>query len=81
MKIGKRLRALRKERKETQLQVAQAVGTAMRHYQRFELDEGLPGLDLFYALADHFQVNMDYLVGRTDCRDMLPPASVQDTET
>jgi len=74
MEIGKRLRALRKERKETQLQVAQAIGTAMRHYQRFELDEGLPGLDLFCALADHFQVSMDYLAGRTDCRDMLPPA-------
>jgi len=81
MEIGERVKQLRKERKETQLQVAEAIGTSMRHYQRFELNEGLPGLELFYALADHFQVNMDYLVGRTDCRDMLPPASVQDTET
>lgn len=73
MEIGKKLRTLRKERKETQLQVAEAIGTAMRHYQRFELDEGLPGLDLFCALADHFQVNLDYLAGRTDVREMLPP--------
>ncbi len=75
MEIGKRLRYLRKERKETQLQVAESVGTAMRHYQRFELGEALPGLELFCALADHFQVNADYLLGRTDVRDMLPPSS------
>lgn len=78
MEIGKRLRELRKERKETQLQVAQAIGTGMRHYQRFELNEGLPGLDLFCALAEHFEVNMDYLVGRTDVREkLLPPEDSQ----
>lgn len=72
MQIGKRLKALRKERKETQLQAAQAIGVVMRHYQRIELDEGLPGIEVFCALADHFQVNLDYLAGRTDVRDMLP---------
>lgn len=78
MEIGKRLRALRKERKETQLQVAEAIDTATRHYQRFELGEALPGLEIFYALADHFQVNADYLLGRTDVREMLPPPSEQE---
>mgnify|MGYP002510164791 FL=1 len=73
MQIGKRLKALRKERKETQSQVAQAIGIVMRHYQRIELDEGLPGIEVFFALADHFQVNLDYLAGRTDVRNMLPP--------
>ena len=70
MKIGNRLKALRKERKETQLQVAQAVGMGDRHYQRIENDEGLPGLEIFCALADHFGVSMDYLAGRTDRRDV-----------
>uniref|UniRef100_UPI00307E9FED helix-turn-helix transcriptional regulator n=2 Tax=Eubacteriales TaxID=186802 RepID=UPI00307E9FED len=65
MKIGSRLKALRKERRETQLQVAQAVGMGDRHYQRVENDEGLPGLEIFSALADHFGVSMDYLAGRT----------------
>ena len=71
MKIGSRLRELRKERGETQLQVAQAVGMGDRHYQRIENDEGLPGLEIFGALADHFGVSMDYLAGRTDRRDVL----------
>ena len=70
MKIGSRLKALRKERRETQLQVAQAVGMGDRHYQRVENDEGLPGLEIFSALADHFGVSMDYLAGRMDRRDV-----------
>ena len=70
MKIGSRLKALRKERRETQLQVAQAAGMGDRHYQRVENDEGLPGLEIFSALADHFGVSMDYLAGRTDRRDV-----------
>ncbi len=74
MKLGKRLKKLRKEQKETQEQVAKEIGIVMRHYQRIELDEGLPGIEVFFALADHFQVNADYLLGRTDVREMLPPS-------
>ena len=70
MEIGSRLKALRKERKETQLQVAQAIGMGDRHYQRIENDEGLPGLENFCALAEHFGVSLDYLAGRTDRREV-----------
>ena len=68
MKLGKRLKELRKERKETQEQVAKAIGIVVRHYQRIELDEGLPGIEVFNDLADYFQVNLDYLAGRTSER-------------
>ena len=70
MEIGKRLKVLRKESGETQAQVAAAIGIVMRDYQRIENDEGLPGLEIFLALADHFNVSMDYLAGRTDRREV-----------
>ena len=70
MEIGKRLKVLRKESGETQAQVAAAIGIVRRHYQRIENDEGLPGLEIFLALADHFNVSMDYLAGRTDRREV-----------
>ena len=70
MEIGSRWKALRKERKETQRQVAQAIGMGDRHYQRIENDEGLPGLEIFCALAEHFGVSLDYLAGRTDRREV-----------
>ncbi len=63
-----RLRELRKERNETQVQAGQAIGVSDRQYQRFELGVNLPGFDNLCALADHFDVSLDYLVGRSDQR-------------
>ena len=68
MKYYERLKELRKERKETQTQTAEATGILTRQYQRYEYGEQKPGLDYLWALADHFDVTLDYLVGRTDRR-------------
>ena len=67
-RLPRRLRELRKEKKETQAQVAAATGMAYRQYQRFEAGEQKPGFDNFCALADHFGVSLDYLAGRSDVR-------------
>ena len=61
-----RLREIRRASGETQAQVAAAVGTATRYYQKLESGENLPGAELLIALADHFEVSLDYLMGRTD---------------
>lgn len=66
--IKDRIRELRKERRETQVQVAKAIGIAEQHYQRFEGGVNLPNLENVWKLADHFGVSIDYLVGRTDER-------------
>jgi len=63
-----RVRELRKEAKETQVQVADAIGIADRNYQRFEYGLNLPNIENAWKLADHFGVSIDYLVGRTDVR-------------
>ena len=68
MEFSERLRALRKEKKETQVQTAKAIGVTDRQYQRFEAGENLPGFENLCALADHFGVSLDYLAGRTDRR-------------
>ena len=68
MKLQERLRALRKEKKETQVQVAAAIGVTDRQYQRFESGVNLPGFEILGALADPVGVSLDYLAGRTDQR-------------
>lgn len=68
MKFSMRLRELRKEKKETQVQTANAIGITDRQYQRFEAEENLPGFENLCALADHFGVSLDYLAGRSDER-------------
>ena len=68
MQLYERIRELRKEKKESQRQVAQSTGMTERQYQRLESGENFPGFEYFCALADHFGVSLDYLAGRTDER-------------
>ena len=63
-KYFERMRVLRKEKKETQKQVAAAIGVSITQMQRFERGEQKPGFDNLWKLADHFQVTMDFLAGR-----------------
>ncbi len=67
-KLRERIRTLRKEKGETQVQVATAIGILEAHYQRYERGENLPNLANAWKLADHFGVSIDYLVGRSDRR-------------
>ena len=66
MIFKERLRELRKEKGETQAHVAEAIGIAERHYQRFERGANMPNMENAWKLADHFGVSIDYLVGRSD---------------
>ena len=68
MEIHERIKVLRKEFKESQVKVAEAIGITPRQYQRFEAGEQKPGFENLCALADHFGVSLDYLAGRTDER-------------
>lgn len=69
MELHERMRELRKEKGETQVQVAAAVGITDRQYQRFEVGRQKPGFENFVAIADHFGVSLDYLAGRSDRRE------------
>ena len=68
MEIHERIKELRKEFKESQVKVAEAIGITPRQYQRCEAGEQKPGFENLCALADHFGVSLDYLAGRTDER-------------
>lgn len=70
--LSQRLLQLRKESSLTQQQVADAVQTTLRQYQRFEKGEQKPGYDNLIRLADCFQVSLDYLVGRSSDRSIHP---------
>ena len=66
--LKERIRELRKEECETQVQVAEALGIAEQHYQKYERGASLPNLENVWKLADHFGVSIDYLVGRSEER-------------
>ena len=66
--LKERLRELRKENCETQVQVAVDIGIAEQQYQTYERGASLPNLENIWKLADHFGVSVDYLIGRSEER-------------
>lgn len=69
--MGQRLKALRKEKKQRQTDMAEFLGITLQHYQKIEYGKiNIPTLTLC-ALADYFGVTADYLLGRSQERQNL----------
>lgn len=60
------LKALRKEKKLTLSDIANALGTSSQVISRYELGQREPDLDTLKKIADFFGVTTDYLLGRED---------------
>lgn len=64
--LASRFRLIRASRNLTQKQVADGIGIAEQAYQRYEYGKTVPSALVLIALADYFDVSLDYLVGRSD---------------
>lgn len=60
------IKKVRTEKGFTQKQVAQTLGIVEQAYQRYEYGKTVPSALVLIALADAFDVSLDYLVGRSD---------------
>lgn len=63
------LRKLRHDNGSTQKQVAEFLKITERSYQKLEAGAAKPSYDSLIALADFFDVSLDYLVGRSDVKE------------
>lgn len=70
MSFTERLKALRKSKSATQLMLAKALGITDRGYRKYESGENEPTLSMLLALADYFNVSLDYLCGRSDIKEL-----------
>lgn len=68
--FSERLRELRRERGLKQREMAEICGMKLRGYQQYEYQEGYPEVPRLVFLADYFNVSLDYLMGRTDKREI-----------
>ena len=66
MDFKTRIKQLRLERKLSQKQLAANTSLTEHAIQRYEYGERKPAFDALIALADYFDVSLDYLVGRSD---------------
>lgn len=62
--IGKIMQELRKNKKMTIADVAEAIGIKPRTYLSYETEEREPNITIINALADFYGVTTDYLLGR-----------------
>ena len=65
-----RLKELRSERGLKQREMAELCGLKLRGYQQYEYAEAYPTVPGLLFLADYFNVSLDYLMGRTDKREV-----------
>ena len=64
-----KLRLLRREAGMTQTQAAQEIGISWRTYQDLEAGK-YPSYTTLLKIADSFQVSVDWLMGRTEDREV-----------
>ena len=62
--LAERLKACRKEKVLTQMQVAVYCDITEKAYQNYELMTREPKLEILIRIADLYGVSLDYLVGR-----------------
>lgn len=61
-----RLKELRTKNKLTLEQLGKEIGVAKQTVGHWETGYNIPPLEITIALADYFDVSLDYLVGRSD---------------
>lgn len=72
MSFSERLIQLRQLHKLTQKQLAEILSVTPVTVQRFEYGTARPSLDTLVKIADHFNVSLDYVVGRSSDSHKLP---------
>lgn len=66
MSLAEALKRFRKQFKVTQKVAAEVSGVSERVYQSYEYGKVVPTVTILMALADFYDVSLDYIVGRSD---------------
>jgi transcriptional regulator with XRE-family HTH domain len=73
MDFGERLRKTREDKGLSQQDLAERAGIQASAVSHFELGRRLPSFDNIRRLADALNVTADFLLGRTDVREVAGP--------
>lgn len=64
--LSNKIKNLRKQKKQTQQNIADLLGVRRSTYGEYERGKILPPMDKLKVLADHFNVTVDYLIGNEE---------------
>lgn len=72
--FSERVTALRKEFRYKQREMAEICNISLSSYQAYEYKRSYPDVPGLVRLADFFNVSLDYLMGRSDVREVQKAA-------
>ena len=64
--VGQRIKLLRNSLGISQSKIGELAGTSLDCINRYERGASSPPLNILLWYADHFDVSLDYIFGRTD---------------
>lgn len=70
--FASRARELRRSKNLTQKQMSVEIKVSEILWRKYESGDRAPTLERLIALADYFDVSLDYLVGRSDDPTRMP---------
>ena len=73
--IGQRIKDLRTSRGLTQEQLADILKTSKSRIGMYEIGKREPNFEMLEAIADYFNVDMNFLLGKSDVPNQLVWAS------
>jgi transcriptional regulator with XRE-family HTH domain len=76
--FGKRITALRKERKMTQDELAKLLKTSISVIGRYERDEMTPSIEVAKKIAGYLNTTVGYLLGETEETDLFKDPDMLD---
>lgn len=77
---GKRIRQLRKEKKLTLKDLSSALGIPVTTLGNYEREDREPNLETLQAIANYFNVNIDYFFKGQDSTEMLVKGAAHNIE-
>lgn len=80
-KFSERFKLLRKERGLSQAALATELGFTKSSVNMYERGDREPGLESLETIADFFNVDMDYLLGKSDVQNRFLYTPVSDAES
>lgn len=66
MELGQRLQHLREKKRISRIVLSELCGLHPDAIRRYERGECEPNLESLIAIAEFFEVSVDYLLGRTE---------------
>jgi len=77
MKLGQKITKIRKEKKLSQSDIAQAVGVSRDAISKYERGDIVPSVENAKKMADVLGISLDYLVSEDDVQEVIDNSMIQ----